>query len=118
MKDKDSKLLEEAYGKINEGDQGGFPFQANDPSKNIPNRGFLLYHDETSKDTQEVEIIKDGDYVTMRFDNSFSISKMPVEEAREFIRLLRNIVDDEHIKPGRDDEDEAYLKSKGLSIPG
>jgi hypothetical protein len=80
MKDKDTKILEEAYGKINEA--GDFYHDS------------VFIDDETSLKPQQVKVINNGDgTISVQFNNRFSISRSPKESIKKLIVLLSRAVE-------------------------
>ena len=87
MNDKDTKILEEAYNEINE----GYPIDGADGDR----KATIQYKDETSKFPQYIDVILHSDRtVTIKFGNSFRISRTSEEDAYKLSEALADLIRD------------------------
>jgi len=87
MNNKDTEMLSEAYKQVNE----GHPIAMGDTGMT---KAIVQYRDETSKYPQYADIIKDGDTITIKFDNNFTLSRMSEEDAYKFSQAIADVVRD------------------------
>ena len=102
MKDKDAKILEEAYNKINEREEKPGPYdyppwkedewyRDEEPSK--PMQGMAFIQDETSSKPKRVDVrVNEDGTFTLRFDNSYTISHADRKGIQNLIDTLEGLL--------------------------